>query len=163
MQGKVQIISVPKVLPYKQVRTEKIPRFMLFPWIWEVKTKIFEMVLPAVYQWRRPNGQMVTMVLESGFQWDGASIPPSAWKIIGKPWDKKFLKASAPHDGGYDTQILPKDELDEVFGEILILEHNDKMKSQVMELAVELAGGPAWKSQETKELNSASKVRVRIT
>jgi hypothetical protein len=49
------------------------------------------------------------ITIPKGFTWDGATIPKIFWRLIGTPFDPKFLTASLIHDyliyKGYDGDI----------------------------------------------------------
>lgn len=50
---------------------------------------------------------------------DGASIPPWAQPIIGKPFDSQFVKAAAIHDHYCVRQVRPWRQTHQVFYDVL--------------------------------------------
>jgi len=160
---KMAITSYPKEIGHREVRRISVARFLIFPWFFKKRTRIFEVVLPVIFQWYRPNGQIATLVIKPGFQWDGASIPPSAWGIVGKPWDKRFRLPSVLHDALYVCRMLPKEEADDLFGIALRKSSVSVSDASLMELAVELGGGSAWRSQTKEEVELSQFVSLRIS
>jgi hypothetical protein len=57
--------------------------------------------------------------IKKGFDFDGASIPKWAWTIIGHPMQMWILLAAIPHDGIYASNLLPQEEIDWMFLEII--------------------------------------------
>ena len=53
------------------------------------------------------------------FDFDGASIPKKCWAWIGHPMEMWILLAALPHDGWYASNIIPQDEADWLFLEII--------------------------------------------
>ena len=57
--------------------------------------------------------------IKKGFDFDGASIPKWAWSIIGHPMEMWILLAALCHDGWYASNLIPRDEADWNFLEII--------------------------------------------
>lgn len=57
--------------------------------------------------------------IRKGFDFDGASIPKWAWSIIGHPIEMWILLAALFHDGIYASNLIPRDEADWLFLEII--------------------------------------------
>jgi len=74
---------------------------------------------------------------------DGATIPPWAQPIVGKPFDPMFVKAAAIHDHYCDRHVRSWRATHRVFYDALIATGVDVVKSKVMYYAVYL-GGPKW-------------------
>lgn len=74
---------------------------------------------------------------------DGASIPPWAQPIIGKPFDSQFIKAAAIHDHYCVRQVRPWRQTHRVFYDALLEVGVDDIKAKIMYYAVYL-GGPKW-------------------
>ena len=94
------------------------------------------------------NGKTTTIGIESGFQWDGASIPGFAQWLIGKPTDKAFRVPSLVHDAGYEDRT--KRVLHDVIFYYLLreLEQVPAWKAWLMYAAVRI-GGHVYYAAET--------------
>lgn len=93
----------------------------------------------------------IKILVPSGFQYDGASIPWWARPLIGSKFHPDFQKAAAPHDYIY-RKSMGKLMGDYLFNEILLL-YNKKWKATVMFLAVYLFG---WKVYNNyRKMNNA--------
>ncbi|MBM96016.1 MAG: hypothetical protein CMI09_09255 [Oceanospirillaceae bacterium] len=93
------------------------------------------------------SGQSVTVRLEFGFEWDGASIPGFAQWLIGKPMDFEFRIASLLHDAGYEyrtRRVLH----DVIFYYLLRQASVPAWKASIMFAAVRL-GGHVYYASET--------------
>lgn len=58
-------------------------------------------------------------LIKKGFDFDGASIPKWAWSIIGHPLMMWILLAALFHDGMYAANLIPRDDADWLFIEII--------------------------------------------
>lgn len=86
------------------------------------------------------------------FQYDGASIPPAAWQLIGTPFQPRFMTASVFHDRLYHTHQLKKQKpTDELFYELLLETGVNKNKAAAMLAAVRLAGAWYWDNDAEDE------------
>lgn len=86
----------------------------------------------------------VTIKVPKFFQFDGASIPPLAWQIIGSPFHPRFMTAAVFHDWLYHTHQIDREASDELFYELLIASGVRKTKAVLMKGAVESFGGWYW-------------------
>jgi len=80
------------------------------------------------------------------FQFDGASIPPAAWQVIGTPFDPRFMMASVFHDWIYHTHQVSKDDADDLFHKRLIKDGVNKVRAWLMLEAVENFGSSYWEN-----------------
>ncbi len=93
------------------------------------------------------NGKPFVVDIESGYQWDGASIPGIAQWFIGKPLDEPYRVPSMLHDGGYEDRT--KRVLhDVIFYSQLRLNRVPKWKALMMFAAVRF-GGHVYYAAET--------------
>jgi hypothetical protein len=74
---------------------------------------------------------------------DGASIPPWAQPLIGKPFDKSYIKAAVIHDHYCDRHVRPWRQTHRAFYDALVDQGLPVAKAKVMYFAVYL-GGPKW-------------------
>lgn len=75
----------------------------------------------------------------AGYQFDGASIPPQFWGLIGEPDDEDFLRAAFVHDYLYGRRYNRK-IADKIFEKFLIDEGVPRWKAKLMWVAVRLGG-----------------------
>ncbi|MDO9416325.1 DUF1353 domain-containing protein [Pararhizobium sp.] len=80
---------------------------------------------------------------KKGLLTDGASIPPWAQPIVGKPFEKAFIKAAVIHDHYCDRHVRPWRQTHRVFYDALLDSGVSKSKAGTMYFAI-LVGGPKW-------------------
>lgn len=78
------------------------------------------------------------------FQYDGASIPPAGYQVIGTPFNPKFMAAAVVHDWLYYTQQFPRDFADGLFHDLLVQSGVPKLKAMIMRESVQTFGGWYW-------------------
>lgn len=74
---------------------------------------------------------------------DGATIPLWAQSIVGKPFDKMFVRAAVIHDHYCERHVRPWRQVHRVFYDALIESQVSEKKAKLMYYAVYL-GGPKW-------------------
>lgn len=74
---------------------------------------------------------------------DGASIPTWAQPFVGKPFEKKYLKAAVIHDHYCDRHVRPWRQTHKVFYDALRESGVDEPLAKLLYFAVYL-GGPKW-------------------
>lgn len=94
-------------------------------------------------------------VIPSGFDSDGASIPKFAWRLIGHPFDMRYLLHAIFHDWLYRCQVLSRNESD------LALFYGPKdtcglFRRCCIYIALKLFGWVAW-NKHKKVLNMTKK------
>lgn len=77
--------------------------------------------------------------IKKGYIFDGASIPPMFWGLVGEPDDKDFIEAALIHDYLYERRYN-REVADEIFRRYLISEGVWSFKARLMWLAVRLGG-----------------------
>lgn len=78
------------------------------------------------------------------FQFDGASIPPAAWQVIGTPFQPRFMAAAVFHDWLYHTHQIDREATDGLFYDLLVVNGVSKIKAGVMLAAVGSFGDWYW-------------------
>ena len=86
----------------------------------------------------------VTLTVPAGFEFDGASIPPPVWPIIGSPFDPRFVRAALLHDWAYSSHLIGRKTADVAFRDILIADGVGEWRAELMYRAVRLAGAASW-------------------
>ena len=89
----------------------------------------------------RPNGDTVTAL--RGLEFDGASIPPIAWVLIGSPYTGKYRKAAVIHDTLCAVKDRPWKEAHWIFREMLRALGVGRLRARLMYVAL-LLGGTKW-------------------
>ncbi|MEW6689939.1 MAG: DUF1353 domain-containing protein [Pseudomonadota bacterium] len=82
------------------------------------------------------------------FQFDGASIPPLAWQLIGTPFQPRFMTAAVFHDWLYHTHQLDRDSSDALFYALLVASGVRKTKAALMLGAVQSFGDWYWENDK---------------
>ena len=84
------------------------------------------------------------LVIDAGFETDGASIPRLFWTTIGHPFSRRFLGPALAHDALYDAELVTRATADWLFLEWLQLAGVVWTKRNRMWLAVRVGGGVCW-------------------
>jgi hypothetical protein len=95
------------------------------------------------------------------FQYDGASIPPAAWQVIGTPFQPRFMAAAVFHDWIYHTHQIGKDDADDLFHDLLVANGVNKIKASLMLAAVASVGGWYW-DNDADDLAYLKRLATRI-
>lgn len=82
--------------------------------------------------------------IKKGFETDGASIPRLAWRIIGHPFSMPLLPCALIHDALYAGELLPRNECDWMFLELMKKAKIGWIKRNAVWSAVRLGGGFVW-------------------
>lgn len=103
-----------------------------------------------------PDGRR--LLVETGFIFDGASIPRFFWRVIGHPLDHEFIRAIILHDSLYASELVPRDEADEIFLEFM-KDYDDIgwAKRNIMYEAVDWRGGSVWAEHTEESIADARK------
>ncbi len=84
------------------------------------------------------------MVVPKFFQYDGASIPSSAWQLIGTPFHPRLMVASVFHDWLYHTHQITRAAADDLFEHLLKASGVGSVKAGLMKAAVAVFGEHYW-------------------
>jgi hypothetical protein len=95
------------------------------------------------------------------FQFDGASIPPAAWQLVGSPFLPRFMTASVFHDWLYHTHQVDRETTDELFHDLLVSNGVGKVKASLMCAAVANFGGWYWEN-DADDLAYLKRLAARI-
>lgn len=83
-----------------------------------------------------------------GFVYDGASIPPRAWGLVGSPFTGNYTRAARGHDGQYVVATGERWVADAWFWGLLILDGVDWGKATLFYRAVRLGGRGMWRRNQ---------------
>lgn len=92
---------------------------------------------------RFTDGKKLDWEAAAGLVTDGASIPGIFQPLVGKPFERTFLKAAVIHDHYCDRHVRPWRQTHVMFYEALLAGGVDRAKAKTMYFAV-LVGGPKW-------------------
>jgi hypothetical protein len=95
------------------------------------------------------------------FQYDGASIPPPAWQLIGTPFQPRFMTAAVFHDWVYHTHQVDFDAANQLFQDLLVQDGVQKTKAVLMKLAVVTFGKAYW-GNDPDDLAYLARLKQRI-
>ena len=85
-----------------------------------------------------------SVVIPRGFEFDGASIPPLLWPVIGSPFDPRFVRAALIHDWLYSSHLIDRKTADRAFQAVLIADGVTDWRAGLMYSAVRAGGLVAW-------------------
>lgn len=84
------------------------------------------------------------IAVSKGFICDGASIPKFFYRVIGHPFQTKFILAAVIHDYLYATHEYDKNFSDKLFLKLLKQAKVPMWKRQLMYYSVKWFGKSAW-------------------
>lgn len=84
------------------------------------------------------------MHVPQGFQYDGATLPPFLWPVIGSPFHPRFMRAALLHDWIYHTHELSKAAADDMLLFLLCQDGVNLFKAKLIYLGVKLFGQNHW-------------------
>lgn len=91
-----------------------------------------------------PYGLKITLAIDEGFEWDGASIPRVFWITIGSPYNPIFMTAGLIHDYLYRYQPVERKDADKVFHKILRENGVGRINAFRMYMGVRMGGFIPW-------------------
>ena len=97
------------------------------------------------------------MTIKKGYVFDGASIPPVFWDLIGEPDDTDFIEAALVHDYLYGRRYN-RAVADQIFKEFLIREGVWSFKATLMWAAVRLGGHRLYAGDTSSFWNKLNKL-----
>ena len=100
------------------------------------------------------------ITVKKGYKTDGASIPRLVWDNIGHPFYTKFITAAIFHDILYETEVMPIQWTDDMFGDILEASGVPEWKEWIMEHAVEWFGDSTWEKHTEAQITQAKQYLV---
>lgn len=91
-------------------------------------------------------------MIDSGFLFDGASIPRLFWSMLTTPFNPEVLRAAGIHDHLYRTHLVSKKVADRKFRSVLLEDGVDEESAMSMYTAVRWGGHSAYKFGPEKAL-----------
>ena len=82
--------------------------------------------------------------IPSAYMWDGASIPRFLWRVVGSPFQPKFMAPSLLHDYRYEHGIGTRKAADNQFHKLLLINGVDKALAKTMYTGVRLFASNSW-------------------
>lgn len=90
----------------------------------------------------------VLLTIPAGYCFDGASIPPALWSVIGHPFVPQFVRAALVHDYAYTVKPVERKAADVAFRDLLVNDGAGEWRAALMYRAVRLAGAASWSDSE---------------
>ena len=78
------------------------------------------------------------------FRFDGATIPRLCWRVIGTPYDPRFMQAALIHDWLYMSHQMKRRDADKIFYSLLLCSGVNKTRAMLMKWAVRVFGAFYW-------------------
>ena len=106
-------------------------------------------LIDSVYYTTKIHDYLIRHKVNSGFKFDGASIPQAFWSAVGHPFQNEYLAAACLHDwhyGGNEKHVSRK-YADDLFYFILRHDGVNIFRARKMWLSVRLFGGKYWKGK----------------
>jgi len=85
------------------------------------------------------------ITIKKGFITDGASIPKTFWSVLSSPFYGPIVFGSMIHDGLYTKMAIPRKECDKLLKEMILEKGYNKIKANLVYIAVRLFGNSHWK------------------
>lgn len=106
--------------------------------------------------------EVLIIKVNSGFEFDGASIPESLWSIYGCPIGGLYSAPSCLHDALYASHVFDKKESDKLFYQAMIACGVESNKAKQMYLAVRAFGNSSYDEKyELQEIRNLIEVIVK--
>lgn len=95
------------------------------------------------------------IVLKTGFEFDGASIPRLFWSVVGSPMSGRYTAAAAVHDGLYAVHLTGRLDADRCMYDLARQYGTLWITAQTMLRAVQACGWVAWaRNQESGKVEN---------
>lgn len=89
-----------------------------------------------------------SIYIPAGFIFDGASIPRFLWRVVGHPFNSRYITAACVHDYLYQTAKLSRRDSDRLFLCLLIYYNVNIILALLMFIAIRLFGKSNFKKKE---------------
>ena len=86
-----------------------------------------------------------TILVPEGFVTDGASIPRIFWRLIGSPFQPRYMRAALVHDFLYKNGLLTRRKADDIFRAFLLADEVGRVLASVMWIALRVGGSRNYK------------------
>jgi len=73
---------------------------------------------------------------KKGFLFNGASIPKFFWRFVGHPFSSKYVRSAVIHDILCESEVIPREDTDKLFKEMLKKDRVEGWKVPLMYRAV---------------------------
>lgn len=93
--------------------------------------------------------------VKKDFIYDGASIPRLFWTLVGSPFTGTHTRAAFIHDALYASELLPREEADWLFLEILQECGCGWFKRNLMWSSVRIFGSSVWAKHTIESVKKA--------
>ena len=106
-------------------------------------------------------GPLGRIVVPKGFESDGCSLPRFFWRMIGHPFDMRYLREAILHDWLYRYQPCDRRTADKIFREAMAGSVCPGRRRMIY-WGLRIGGWPAW-NRHRKRLKLAEASTVELT
>lgn len=103
------------------------------------------------------------LIINRGFEFDGASIPRICWRMVGHPMQLPMLAAAITHDALYASEIVAREIADRIFRDLMQELGIGWAKRNAVYFAVRSFGGLVWRNHTQQSVDEARESVGRIT
>jgi len=110
--------------------------------------------------------KMYRITAFKGFNYDGASIPQTAWSLIGSPFVGEYRVPTFWHDVCYrciPRELMSRADADSILEMLMDDEREDSFTSAAVYQAVDWFGGSAWDKCTAKLEDNLKFAEIEIT
>lgn len=133
-----------------EITNERFPNPLVYADYGKTESGVDRKILLKDFVWDDP--LLGIIKVPSGFLFDGASIPKSAWTVMGlHPFSSEIIRAGLVHDYLYSVKVIGRKDADDVLHRIL--KYEDQLSSCKIFLiysAVRVAGSEFYDNKQQK-------------
>lgn len=100
--------------------------------------------------------------IPAGFSWNGASIPPPLWSVMGGRYEPETAQASLDHDWLYLFHGVSRAQADQHFLSRCLEMGEPQFKAKAMYYALRMFGGTHWPTSE-EDARQIAEIRKMIS
>ena len=98
-----------------------------------------------------PDGRVFTVAVETGFAFDGCSIPRALWRVCGHPMEVPRVAAALAHDWLYAAHVCDRKTADAIYAAICREVGMGASRTWIEHKALRMCGDAAWKSHGAED------------
>ena len=101
-------------------------------------------------------GYTYRIFINSGFIFDGASIPRALWRLCGHPFTCPRVAAALAHDWLYASHVVDRETADKIYRELQKVLGIGFFSRNTEYYTLRLFGGAAWNEKTATQINDAN-------
>jgi len=111
----------------------------------------WQVIQKGIFDWlHEENDTRTRLVVEIGFGSDLTSTPWGSWNIL-PPWDTDYVQPAIAHDFLYCTHLIPKEDADAFFYELMVACGTPAWKRELLYHSVVRYGHGSYDSGPTRQ------------